>query len=76
MREGWVKSLAGAATALLLTLPALAAPVGKPVETQTIIVPSGEDDGTAVAEHAMPSIPSSPTTPFQSVLSQSRTTTL
>jgi hypothetical protein len=58
MREGWVKSLAGAATALLLTLPALAAPVGKPVETQTIIVPSGEDDGTAVAEHAMPSIPS------------------
>ena len=58
MRDDWIKGLAGAATILLLTLPVRAAPAGKPVETQTIIVPSGQDDGATVAEHAMPSIPS------------------
>jgi hypothetical protein len=58
MREGWVKTLAGAVTVLLLTLSARAAPAGKPVETQTIIVPSGQDEGATVADHAMPSIPS------------------
>ena len=58
MRDDWIKGLAGAATILLLTLPVRAAPAGKPVETQTIIVPSGQDEGATVAEHAMPSIPS------------------
>ena len=58
MRDDWIKGLAGAATILLLTLPVRAAPAGKPVETQTIIVPSGEDQGATVADHAMPSIPS------------------
>jgi hypothetical protein len=69
MREGWVKGLASAATILLLMLPVRAAPAGKPVETQTIIVPSGQDEGATVADHAMPSIPSAeapaPATPEQ-----------
>ena len=60
MRDGWVKLLAGAgaAAACLLSLPALAAPAGKPVPTETIIVPPAGDDAATVAEHAMPSIPS------------------
>jgi hypothetical protein len=58
MLEGWVKSLAGAAIACLLALPVLAAPAGKPVETQTIVVPTDREDGATVAEHAMPAIPS------------------
>jgi hypothetical protein len=60
MRERWMKRLAGAAVACLICLPGLAAPAGKPVETQTIIVPpdqQGDDD--AAAQHAMPQIPPS-----------------
>jgi hypothetical protein len=60
MHERWVNWLTGAATILLsLTLPALAGPVGRQVPTQTIILPSGQEGGgAALAEHAMPSIPS------------------
>jgi hypothetical protein len=58
MLEFWVKSLAGAAAVCLLSMPVLAAPAGKPVETQTIVVPPDQDDAATVAEHAMPAIPS------------------
>lgn len=60
MLDRWMKVLAGAAFVCLVVGPAGAAPVGKPVETQTIIVPdqSSDDDNPAVAQHAMPQIPS------------------
>src|SRR5947207_9213522 len=59
MLDRCVKSFAGAAVVCLLCLPVLAAPAGKPVETQTIIVPPdrGDDDGATIAQHAMPQIP-------------------
>ena len=59
MFDRWMNSLAAAAVAYLVAIPVIAAPVGKPVETQTIIVPDqGDDDSAAAAGHAMPPIPS------------------
>src|SRR5262245_26697459 len=59
MFDRWMKSVAGAAVACLIVVPGLAAPVGKPVETQTIIVPDqGDDESAAAVQHAMPQIPS------------------
>jgi hypothetical protein len=60
MIVGWTKSLAGAAAGVMLgCLQAMAAPAGKPVETQTIIVPPPQaDERATVADHAMPAIPS------------------